>query len=133
MRSSYLYKFINLKLGLLIKKWNKNYNVEDYFLLGEEKSFRYLERIKKLLDKEGIKFAAVIFPNRKKRATYRYASLHNRVGDLLTKLRVPFTDLYEEYNIKAPEGIWTDDIHPNVKGYGIAAAKLFDFLLPMLQ
>ena len=133
MRGSYLYKFINLKLELLIKKWNKNYNVEEYFLLGEEKSFRYLEKIKEFLDKEGVKFAVVIFPNKKTRETYRYASLHKRVRDLLTKLRVPFIDLYEEYNIKEPEGIWADGIHPNVKGYGIAAAKLFDFLLPMLQ
>jgi lysophospholipase L1-like esterase len=133
MRSSHLYKFINLKLELLIKKWNKNYTVKEYFLMGEEKSFRYLKKIKKILDGEGIKFCAVIFPNRKTRETYRHASLHKRIGNLLTNLQVPYIDLYREFNITGPADIWADKSHPNGKGNRIAAETLLDFLLPMLR
>jgi len=133
MRRSHLYKFINLKLELLIKKWNKNYTAKEYFLLGEEKSFRYLKKIKIFLDEEGIKFCAVIFPNKKTRETYRHASLHKRIGTLLTNLQVPYIDLYRAFNITGPADIWADKSHPNGKGNRIAAEKLLDFLLPMLR
>jgi hypothetical protein len=133
MRRSHLYKFINLKLELLIKKWNKNYTVKEYFLMGEDMSFRYLKKIKSFLDGEGIKFCAVIFPYRKTRETYRHASLHKRIGDWLTNLQVPYIDLYREFNITGPADIWADKSHPNVKGYRIAAETLLDFLLPMLR
>lgn len=133
MRSSHLYKFINLKLELLIKKWNKDYTAKEYFLMGEEKSFRYLKKIKNFLDEEGIKFCAVIFPNKKTREIYRHASLHKRIGKLLTNLHVPYVDLYEEFNITGPADIWADKSHPNGKGNRIAAETLLDFLLPMLR
>lgn len=133
MRLSHLYKFINVKLELLIKKWNKNYTAKEYFLMGEEKSFRYLKKIKSILDGEGIKFCAVIFPYRKTREIYRHASLHKRIGDLLTNLQVPYIDLYREFNITGPADIWVDKGHPNAKGNRIAAETLLDFLLPMLR
>jgi lysophospholipase L1-like esterase len=133
MRNSHLYKFINLKLELLIKKWNKNYRVNEYFLMGEEKSFHYLKKIKNFLDEKGIKFCAVIFPNKKNRETYRYTSLHKRIGSLLTNLHVPYVDLYREFNITGPADIWADKSHPNGKGNRIAAETLLDFLLPMLH
>ncbi|MGD2085916.1 MAG: SGNH/GDSL hydrolase family protein [Candidatus Aminicenantes bacterium] len=133
MRCSHLYKFINLKLEQLIKKWNKNYTVKEYFLMGEEKSFRYLKKIKKFLDEEGIKFCAVIFPNRKTREKYSYASLHKRIGNVLTNMHVPYIDLYREFNITGPGDIWADKSHPNGKGNRIAADTLLDFLLPMLR
>jgi lysophospholipase L1-like esterase len=134
MRNSHLYKFINLKLELLIKKWNKNYTAKEYFLMGEEKSFRYLKKIKNFLDGEGIRFCAVIFPNRKTSGEpYRYTSLHKRIGNLLTNLQVPYIDLYREFNITGPADIWADKSHPNGKGNRIAAKTLLDFLLPMLR
>jgi lysophospholipase L1-like esterase len=133
MRLSHLYKFINLKLELLIKKWNKNYTAKDYFLMGEEKSFRYLIKIKKFLDEQGIKFCAVIFPNKKTRETYRHASLHQRIRSVLTNLHVPYIDLYREFNIIGSADIWADKSHPNGKGNRIAAEALLDFLLPMLN
>jgi lysophospholipase L1-like esterase len=133
MRCSHLYKFINVKIELLIKKWNKNYTAKEYFLMGEEKSFRYLKKIKTFLDEEGIKFCAVIFPSRKTRETYRYASLHKRIGDLLSNLQVSYIDLHREFNITGPEDIWADKSHPNGKGNRIAAESLLEFLLPMLR
>lgn len=133
MYHSHLYKFINVKLELLIKKWNKNYTANEYFLMGEDTSFRYLTKIKHFLDGKGIKFCAVIFPYRNNGEIYRYASLHKRIGDLLTRLRVPYIDLYREFNIKGPADIWADRIHPNAKGNRIAAETLLDFLLPMLR
>ena len=133
MRRSHLYKFINLKLELLIKKWNKNYTPNDYFLMGEEKSFRYLKKIKNFLDEQGIKFCAVIFPSKKTRETYRHASLHKRIGSVLTNLQVPYIDLYRKFNITRPADIWVDKSHPNGKGNLIAAKALLDFLLPMLR
>ena len=133
MRCSHLYKFINLKLELLIRKWSKNYTAKDYFLMGEEKSFRYLKKIKNLLDEQGIKFCAVIFPNKKTRKTYRHASLHKRIGSVLTNLHVPYIDLYREFSITGPADIWVDTNHPNGKGNLIAAEALLDFLLPMLR
>jgi lysophospholipase L1-like esterase len=133
MRRSHLYKFINVKLELLIKKWDKNYTPKEYFLMGEDKSFRYLKKIKNFLDGEGITFCAVIFPYRKTGEIYRYASLHKRIGDLLTHLQVPYIDLYREFNITGPADIWADKSHPNAKGNRIAAETLLDFLLPMLR
>jgi lysophospholipase L1-like esterase len=133
MRISHLYKFINVKLELLIKKWNKNYTPKEYFMMGEDRSFRYLKKIKNFLDGKGITFCAVIFPFRKTRKVYRYESLHKRIGDVLTNLQVPYIDLYREFNITGPADIWTDKMHPNAKGNRIAAEKLLDFLLPMLR
>lgn len=133
MRRSHLYKFINMKLEMLILKWNKDYTAKDYFLMGEEKSFRYLKKIKNFLDEQGIKFCAVIFPNKKTRETYRHASLHQRIHRTLTNLQVPYIDLYRDFNITGPADIWVDKSHPNGKGNLIAAKALLDFLLPMLR
>ncbi|MCK4765938.1 MAG: SGNH/GDSL hydrolase family protein [Candidatus Aminicenantes bacterium] len=132
MRVSYLYKFINLKVGILIKKLDKDYRAKDYFLLGEEEGFRHLKKIKTLLDSKDIKLGAVIFPQRKTGENYRYASLHKKIGVFLDGMGVPYIDLYEKYNVEAPPDIWVDNIHPNAKGNRIAAQVLFDFLLPLL-
>jgi lysophospholipase L1-like esterase len=133
MRHSHLFKFINVRLELLLKKINKDYSVAEYFLMGEEKSFHYLKKIYNLLDGEGIQFCAVIFPFRKTRKIYRFASLHKRIGDLLTYMNVPYIDLYQKFNITGPEDIWADKSHPNNKGNQIAAQALLDFLVPMIR
>lgn len=133
MRNSHFYKFINLKIEQLIRKKNKDYSAKEYFLLGEEKAFRFLEKLKNLLDSEGVIFAAVIFPYRKIKGSYRYAALHEKIAGFLAKQHIPYIDLYDDFNTKGPPDIWTDNIHPNVKGNRIAAEKLFDFLSPLLQ
>jgi len=132
MKYSHFYKFINLKLYWLIKKKNERYTPEDFFLLGEENSFRHLKKIKNLLDKKGIQFSAVIFPFKKIEETYPYASLHKKIHNQLRKMQVPYIDLYEEFNIKNKEDIWIERFHPNAKGNEIAAYKLLDFIVPLL-
>ena len=132
MKYSHLYKFINLKLFWLKRKYDQNYSPEENFLLGEEKSFRYLKKIKNLLDRKDVQFSAVIFPIRKANEVYPYASLHEKMHNRLEEWRVPYLDLYEELNIKNKEGIWIERLHLNAKGNEIAAHKIFDFIVPLL-
>lgn len=128
MRVSHLYKFINLRLEMLARKWNKNYSAAEYFLMGEDTAFRSLEKIKALLDKRGVKFGAVIFPYKKVKGSYRYASLHSRVGAFLEKHRVPYLDLYGAFNKAGTVDNWSDNIHPSVEGNRLAAEKILDFI-----
>jgi lysophospholipase L1-like esterase len=132
MKYSHLYKFINLKLFWLKRKYDQNYNPREVFLLGEEKSFRYLKKIINLLQRKDIQLSAVIFPVRKAKNVYPYASLHEKIHNRLEEWEVPYLDLYEELNIKNKEVIWIGRLHPDAKGNELAAHKIFDFIVPLL-
>jgi lysophospholipase L1-like esterase len=132
MKYSHLYKFINLKLFWLKRKYDQNYNPGEVFLLGEEKSFRYLKKIKNLLQRKNIQFSAVIFPVRKAKDVYPYTSLHEEIHNRLEEWEIPYLDLYEDLNIKNKEVIWIGRLHPDAKGNEIAAQKIFSFIVPLV-
>jgi lysophospholipase L1-like esterase len=121
------------KIFWLKKKRNEDYTPEEVYLLGEEKSFQYLERIKNYLDNKEIPLSIVIFAFRKIEDDYIYASLHKRIHEKLDEMKVPYLDLYEEFNLNNKgKNIWLDRLHPNANGYQIAAQKLSEFLIPLL-
>ena len=63
MRRSHLFKLLNLSLyGFAIKR-DKGYRPRDMYLPGEDRSFRYLDKIIDLLKKKNIPLAIVIFPS----------------------------------------------------------------------
>lgn len=133
MQNSHLFRFMNLKIFWLKKKRNEDYTPEEVYLLGEEKSFQYLERIKNYLDNKEIPLSIVIFAFRKIEDDYIYASLHKRIHEKLDEMKVPYLDLYEEFNLNNKgKNIWLDRLHPNANGYQIAAQKLSEFLIPLL-
>lgn len=133
MRNSHFFKFINLRLYWFINKRNPDYIPQDVFLLGEENSFRHLAKIKNLLDRASIRFAAVIFPFQQRRDTGSFASLHERIHQELEKMQVPFIDLFDELNTKDFENIWIERRHPNEHGHKIASLAVLKFLEPMLK
>lgn len=132
MKYSHLYKFINLKLYWLKKKNNESYSPGEFFLLGQEGSFRHLKKIKNLLDRKGIKLLAVLFPVRESEGIYPYVSLHKKIHIRLEEMEVPYLDLYEELSIRNKEGIWIDKFHLNAKGNEIAAYEILNFIDPYL-
>jgi lysophospholipase L1-like esterase len=133
MRNSHLFKLINLKLYWFINKRDSDYIPRDVFLLGEEDSFRYLGKIKKLLDREDIRFAAVIFPFPLRGDAYPFASLHERIHQKLEKMQVPYIDLFDELNTKCIGKICFEGLHPNEHGHRIASLAVLKFLEPMLK
>jgi hypothetical protein len=102
-------------------------------LLGEEDSFRYLGKIEKLLARENIRFAAVIFPFQLRENIYSFASLHERIHLELEKMQVPYIDLYDVFNAQGIENIWIERRHPNERGHRIASLAILKFLEPMLE
>ena len=133
MRNSHLFKLINLRLYWFKNKKDPDYIPRDVFLLGEEDSFRYLEKIKKLLDKEDIRFASVIFPFQLRGNLDSFASLHERMHQELEKMQVPYIDLFDEFNTKGIGNIWIERRHPNEHGHRIASLAVLKFLEPMLE
>jgi lysophospholipase L1-like esterase len=133
MRNSHLFKLTNLRLSWLINKRDSDYIPRDVFLLGEEDSFRHIEEIKKLLDREDIRFAAVIFPFQLRGDVDSFASLHERIHQELEKMQVPYIDLFDELNNKHIGNIWIERLHPNEHGHRIASLALLKFLEPMLE
>ena len=133
MRNFHLFKLINLRLYWFINKIDSDYIPPDVFLLGEEDSFRYLGKIKKLLAREDIQFAAVIFPFQLRGDTDSFASLHERIHQELEKMQVPYIDLFDELNTKGIENIWIERRHPNKHGHRIASLAVLKFLEPMLE
>lgn len=132
MRNFDLFKLINLRLHWFINKKDPDYTARDVFMLGEEDSFRYLGMIKKLLDREGIRFAVVIFPFQSRGDTDSFASLHERIHQELEKMQVPFIDLFNELNAEGIGDIWIERRHPNEHGHRIASLAVLKFLEPML-
>jgi hypothetical protein len=134
MHNSHLFKFINVKLRRALKrgKDKPDQTPQDVYLMGEEESFRYLRKIKTLLDKHDVLFVVVIFPSQMRGNVYSYASLHDRIHSELEKMQVPFIDLYEKLNEGDAKDIWFERLHPNVKGYTIASRTIFRFLDPIL-
>jgi hypothetical protein len=133
MKHSHLFRFINLKMSWLEKKDNEDYTPKHVFLLGEEKAFSYLTKIKKYLDSKDIPFSVVIFPFKKVGENYIYTSIHQKIHDHLDNMEVPYLDLYEEFNLNNKNtGMWIDRLHLNKRGYDIAADRLYDFLIPQL-
>lgn len=133
MRNFDLFKLINLRLHWFSTKRDPNYTARDVFMLGEEDSFRYLGKIKKLLDSEGIRFAAVIFPFQFRGDTDPFASLHERIHLELEKIQVPYLDLFDVLNAEGIGDIWIERRHPNKHGHRIASLAVLEFLEPMLR
>ena len=133
MRNSHLFKFTNLKLYWFMNKRDSEYIPRDVFLLGEEDSLRYMGKIKKLLDKEGIRFAAVIFPFQSRGDVDSLASLYERIHQGLEKIQVPYIDLFDELNTQRNGDIWIERLHPNEHGHRIASLAVLRFLEPMLE
>jgi lysophospholipase L1-like esterase len=133
MRNSHLFKLINLRLYWFINKRDSDFIPRDIFLLGEEDSFKYLAKIKKLLDREDVRFAAVIFPFQLRGDTDSFSSLHERMHQELEKMQVPYIDLFTELNTKQIGNLWIERRHPNEHGYRIASLAILKFLEPMLE
>ena len=133
MRNSHLFKLINMRLYWFKNKRDSDYTPRDVFLLGEEDSFRYLGKIKTLLDKENIRFAAVIFPFQLREDKNSYASLHERMHLELENMQVPYIDLFDELNTTSTGNIWIERRHPNEQGHRIASLAVLKFLGPMLE
>jgi hypothetical protein len=133
MRNSHLFKLINLRLYWFNNKRASDHIYPDVFLLGEEDSFRYLGKIKKLLARENIRFAVVIFPFQLRGNIYSFASLHERIHLELKKMQVPYIDLFDEFNANGVEDIWIERRHPNEHGHRLASLAIRKFLEPMLE
>jgi len=133
MKSSHLFKFVNLRLSWIKTKQDPGFTPRDVFLLGEERSLRYLKKIKSLLDKNDVRFAAVIFPFQQREDIYAYSALHDKIHALFEKIQVPYIDLFETLNSDGGEGLWQSRRHPNKIGYKAASAAIFEFLLPLLE
>jgi lysophospholipase L1-like esterase len=133
MQNSHFFKFINLRLSTLKIKQNQDFAPKDTFMLGEEKSFRHLGKINKLLKKNSIQFAVAVFPFQNRKKIYAFASLHEKIHKKLEELQVPFIDLYEELNASPKDDLWIERLHPSAKGHEIASVVLLKFLMPILE
>ncbi len=133
MSRSHLFKFINLKLYWLRKKREKDYAPKDVFQLGEEKAFRYLDKIVDLCREARIPLATVIFPTRNSGGHYVYGALHEKIGRRLRRMKIPLLDLNHALNSVSDRNIWVDGFHPNRDGMEIAARELADFIPPLFH
>lgn len=133
MSRSHLFKFINLKLYWLMKKREKNFTPKDIFQMGEEKAFRYLDRIIDFSRNAKIPLAVVIFPFRNSGDHYIYAALHKKINHWLWRKDIPFLDLNKPFNSVIARNIWVDGLHPNRDGMEIAARELADFIPPLFN
>jgi lysophospholipase L1-like esterase len=132
MRISHLYKFINLRLSWIRTKRDPAFAPKDVFLLGEERSLRHLKKIKRLLDSNDIRFAAVIFPFRQIEGVYAYSSLQEKIHDLFDDIQVPYLDLFQALNTDGDDSLWMSRLHPNASGYQVASQEIARFLESML-
>jgi len=133
MRTSHLFRLANLGLFNVKLKRSPDFVPSDVFLMGEDKSFQYLNKIKSFLDAQGIPFAVAVFPYRNVgTAPYLYAALTRRIRDRLELLRIPYLDLYDRLNSETAKDIWIDGLHFNEDGYAIIAAELRTFIEPLL-
>jgi len=128
MRTSHLFRLLNLGLFGLRKKGAPDYVPRDVFMLGEEDSFLHLAKIKRLLDGEGISLAVAVFPFQSHGPEYLYAALTARIRQELERLQIPYLDLFDRLNAEEAREIWIDGLHLNEAGYGIVAAELKAFL-----
>ena len=134
MHNSHLFKIVNLKLHSILNKGEtrSEHPLRDVYMLGEEKSFQHLKKIKNLLEGKGIQFVAVIFPFQQRGDTYSFASLHQRIHSELEKLKIPYIDLNEKLNNNQVEDLWFERRHPNIRGHTVAGRTIFRFLEPIL-
>lgn len=133
MSCSHLFKFINLKLYWLRKKREINFTPKDIFQMGEEKAFRYLDRVIDFSRNAKIPLAVVIFPFRNSGDHYIYAALHEKIHWWLRRMKIPFLDLNKPFNSVMTKNIWVDGLHPNRDGMEIAARELVDFIPPLFN
>jgi lysophospholipase L1-like esterase len=132
MRRFHLFRLLNMGLFGLALKSHPDYVPRDVFMIGEEDSFAHLAKIKRLLDREGIPLAVVIFPFQSHGPEYLYAALTARIRNELEAMGVPYLDLFDRLNRRETGDIWIDGLHLNGEGYGIVAAELKTFLAARL-
>lgn len=133
MRRSHLFRLANLGLYNIKHKRAPDFVPTDLFLMGEEASFLYLDKIKAFLDARGIPFAVAVFPYRHAGpGPYLYEALTRRIRGRLESLRIPYLDLDGRLNADAAGDIWIDGLHFNEAGYAIIAAELRRFVAPLL-
>jgi lysophospholipase L1-like esterase len=132
MRRSHLFKLLNLALYGFAVKRDKDYRPRDMYLLGEDRSFQYLDKIIDVLGKKNIPLAVVIFPLQTHGEPYLYASLTQRIRSRLELRSVPGLDLYDLLNSGSEKDLYIDGLHLTAKGNALAARKIADFLIPLL-
>jgi len=129
MRGSHLFRVLNMGLYGLKKKREPAYVPSDVFMMGEDRAFLHLDKIKALLDRERIPLAVAIFPFRSGPSeAYLYGALTRRLRDRLEALKIPYVDLFDHFNGGAYRDIWIDGLHLNEAGYGLAAAEILTLL-----
>jgi lysophospholipase L1-like esterase len=133
MSRSHLFKFINLRLYWFRKKQKKDFTPKDIFQMGEEKAFRYLDRIIDFSRNNKIPLAVVMFPFRNNGDHYIYAALHEKIDRRLRRIKIPFLDLDKPLHAVMSRNIWVDGLHPNRDGMEIAARELADFITPLFN
>lgn len=131
MKNSFLFKFLNLKIHGIIKKKNKDFSSEDYFLPGQEISIEYIKKIKKLTEDNGIKFLAVVFPVKTMHS--HFLSFYKRVCLELDKIKIPYLDLHPILKKERKEKIWVDRFHPSSIGHKIVSESLSNFIITNLE
>ena len=135
MARSYLFKLLNLKLAPLIEKQNRGNAPRVFFSPGTETAFDYLRRTKALLAGSSCRFAAVLFPFRREDMRQPYLTFYQAILKELVDLSIPTLDLSATLNpsLASPETLWIDYIHPTRTGSQLAAEKLADFILSLLE
>jgi lysophospholipase L1-like esterase len=132
MRYSHLFKLLNLALNTFAVKRDPGYRPHEMYLLGQERSFRYLAKTIELLKQRKILVAVAIFPFQNHGGPYLYASLTQRIRRQLENSGVPELDLYGVLNPGSDKDLFIDGLHLTEKGNAAVAQELSGFIVPLL-
>jgi len=121
----------------------------DNFRQEEEKTFKVMEEIKKLIDQNDIFLLTVLFPvdyQLYPEMGFKYGStlyppddnknfIQKRIGEKLSGLGISFLDLYPVYDRQRNRGnpFFTYDAHLNSLGHQIAGEEIAKYLLEHLK
>lgn len=131
MAHSYLFKLLNLKFAGKPKAGDAP---RDLYSEGTESATEYLRKTKILLAGSNHRLAAVVFPFRSDSMRPPYSDFHRAILKELADASIPALDLSAVLNSSAEgESLWVDFVHPNRAGNKLAAEKLADFIVSLLE
>jgi lysophospholipase L1-like esterase len=98
---------------------------------GWVKMKQAFEELRDTCRREGIHLEVVLLPDLHELAPYPFTAEHRKVGDVLSKLGVPFLDLAPGFaGIKDSRSLWVapDDAHPNAKAHAMISELTKNFI-----
>ncbi|MBU0666229.1 MAG: SGNH/GDSL hydrolase family protein [Nanoarchaeota archaeon] len=133
LKNSFSYRYLNLKLSVIIKRFQPNYTINNYFKPYKQPTESTIKDMKQFLQEKNISFLMLIFPLLEGTPPDSTFILFQDAVEIPNNLNISYINILDEYknrtNYLFTLRVLNNDIyHPNEYGNTIISESIYEFL-----